>query len=64
MDIEMSTKPGSLKFIQNQWVDVEQIADKEASPTHILLVFKNGDRIEFTWRDKAEKEYLFREFGL
>jgi hypothetical protein len=52
-----------LKLIQNHWIDIDQIVGKETNPSRILVIFQNGDKIEFTWRDPAEREYLQRELA-
>jgi hypothetical protein len=45
----------SLKLIQNR-IDLDQIVDKGANPSAIVLIFRNDDRIVLTWRDQAERE--------
>jgi hypothetical protein len=61
----MSAKINSetVKYIRNQWIDLDQIVGKETNPSRILLTFQNGDKIEFAWRDEAEREYLLRELA-
>jgi hypothetical protein len=53
----------NLKLIQNHWIDTDQIVGKETNPSRILIIFQNGDKIEFAWRDEAEKEYLLHELA-
>ena len=53
----------NLKLIQNHWIDIDQIVGKETNLSRILVIFQNGDTIQFTWRDRAEREYLLRELA-
>ena len=53
----------SVKYIRNQWIDLDQIVCKETSSSGVTLIFQNGDRIEFTWRDEAEKKFLLQELA-
>ena len=53
----------NLKLIQNHWIDIDQIAGKETNPSRILIIFQNGDQIEFPWRDEAEKKHLLHELA-
>ena len=45
------------------WIDLDQIVGKETNPLRILLIFQNGDKIELTWRDDAEKQQLLQELA-
>jgi hypothetical protein len=58
-----NTNAENLRFIQNRWIDLDQIVGKETNPLRILLIFQNGDKIELTWRDDAEKQQLLQELA-
>jgi len=58
-----NTNAENLRFIQNRWINLDQIVGKETNPLRILLIFQNGDKIELTWRDDAEKQQLLQELA-
>ena len=58
-----NTNAENLRFIQNRWIDLDQIVGKETNPLRILLIFQNGDQIELTWRNDAEKQQLLQELA-
>ena len=58
-----NTNAENLRFIQNRWIDLDQIVGKETNPLRILLIFQNGDKIELTWRNDAEKQQLLQELA-
>ena len=62
MNATISDSP-EIKSIQNHRVDLTRIAVKEISPVGIKVTFLNGDVLNFTWRDQAEKDYLLSLIG-
>ena len=42
-----NTNPENLRFIQNRWIDLDQIVGKETNPLRILLIFQNAIKLNY-----------------
>jgi len=53
-----------VKFISGNFIDMAQIAARENRDDGVVIWFRNGEKIEFSWRDEAERRYLIKELSV
>jgi hypothetical protein len=41
-----------------------RIAARENRDDGVVIWFRNGEKIEFSWRDEAERRYLIKELSV
>jgi hypothetical protein len=49
------------RSINGHLIDMAQIVAREIREGGVTITVRNGDKITFNWRDKAEQDYLFKE---
>jgi hypothetical protein len=51
----------NLKRFGNDVVDVDEVVLKEIKPEGILLTFRNGERMELTWKNEVERTQILAQ---